>query len=71
MEQNSNDIDIRKIVRLVLEHWWWFVVSVAVCVLLGIVYYLRKTPKWTTDASIILRQKKEWAVRWRRLPSSG
>ncbi len=58
MEQNNNDIDIRKIVRLVLEHWWWFVVGVAVCVLLGIVHYLRKTPKWTTDASIILRQKE-------------
>lgn len=57
MDQNNSDIDVRKIVRLLLEYWWWFVVGVILCVLLGCVYYLRKTPKWTTDASIILRQK--------------
>lgn len=57
MDQNSNDIDIRKIVRLLLEHWWWFAIGIAASVMLGTFYYLRKTPKWTTDASIILRQK--------------
>ena len=57
MEQNSNEIDIRKIVRLVVEHWWWFAVGVAVCLLMGTLYYLRKSPKWTTDASVMLRQK--------------
>ena len=54
---NTNEIDVRKVVRLVLEHWWWFALGVAVCLLLGGAYYLRKTPKWTTDASIVLRQK--------------
>ena len=58
MDQNSNDIDVRKIIRVVLEHWWWFVVGVAVCLLVGVVHYLRKTPKWTTEASIVLRQKE-------------
>ena len=53
----NNEIDFRKVIRVVLEHWWWFVVGVALCMLLGVAYYLRKTPKWTTDASIMLRQK--------------
>lgn len=57
MAQNTNEIDIRKIVRVIREHWWWFVASVAVCLLLGTAYYLRKAPRWTTDASIMLRQK--------------
>ncbi len=57
METKTNEIDVRKIVRLVLEHWWWFVMGVGVCVLLGTAYYLRKAPKWTTDASVKLRQK--------------
>ena len=58
MEQNqANEIDVRRLVRIVLEHWWWFVISVAVCMLLGLGYYLRKAPKWTTDAAIMLRQK--------------
>lgn len=55
---NVNDIiDIRKIVRVVWEHWWWFAIGVAFFVLLGTAYYLRKSPTWTTDASIVLRQK--------------
>lgn len=59
MEQNrNNEIDVRKIVRIVSEKWWWFAIGVGVCMLLGIAYYLRKSPQWTTDASIVLRQKE-------------
>ena len=57
MEAKTNEIDVRKVMRVVREHWWWFAVGVVVCVLMGTAYYLRKTPQWTTDASIMLRQK--------------
>ena len=57
-QNNVNEIDVRKVMRVVLEHWWWFVAGVGVCVLLGTAYYLRKAPKWTTDATIMLRQKE-------------
>ena len=57
MEQSRNDIDIRKILRAVMDHWWWFVVGVTVFLLMGILYYLRKNIVWTTDASIVLRQQ--------------
>ena len=57
MENKTNEIDVRKIVRVVLEHWWWFAISVVICTSLGVAYYLRKAPKWTTDAAIMLRQK--------------
>ena len=53
MENRTNEIDVRKILRLVWEHWWWFVVGVSVCVLLGTAYFLRKTPKWKTDAIVM------------------
>ena len=44
MEQHqNNEIDLRKIVRLAIEHWWWFLVGVAVCLTMGILYYLRKS----------------------------
>lgn len=56
MEQNqNNEIDLRKIARVVLEHWWWFLVSVAALSLIGTLYYLRTPFRWTTDASIVLR----------------
>ena len=57
MENRNNEIDIRKMVRVVLEHWWWFAIGVTFFVLLGLAYYLRKAPRWTTDMSIMLRQK--------------
>lgn len=57
MENKTNEIDLRKIVRVVQEHWWWFVLGVVICVTLGVLYYLRKAPRWVTDASIVLRQK--------------
>ena len=56
MEQNqNNEIDLRKIARVVLEHWWWFLVSVAALSLIGTLYYLRTPFRWTTDGSIVLR----------------
>ena len=57
MANNQNEIDVRRVVRVVLEHWYWFAIGVAAFVLLGTAYYLRKAPDWTTDTSIMLRQK--------------
>lgn len=59
METNqNNEIDLRKVMRIVLEHWWWFAIGVAFFVLLGGAYFLRKSPTWNTDATIMLRQKE-------------
>ncbi len=57
MENKKNEIDLRKVLRVALEHWWWFVLSVVLFMALGTAYYLRKSPSWTTDAAIMLRQK--------------
>jgi capsular exopolysaccharide synthesis family protein len=60
MEQNknnNNEIDVRRIVRIVWEHWWWFAIGVFFFLCLGMAYYMRKTPTWSTDAAIMLRQK--------------
>ena len=65
MENNTNTnsnttaevLDVRRIMRVIREHWWWFAAGVAFFCLLGLAYYVRKAPKWTTDASVMLRQK--------------
>ena len=57
MENKKHEIDLRKVLRVALEHWWWFVLSVVLFMALGTAYYLRKSPSWTTDAAIMLRQK--------------
>ena len=60
MEQNNNvnEIDVRKLVRVILEHWWWFAIGVMAFLCLGGMYFLRKSPTWTTDAAIMLRQNE-------------
>ena len=55
MENQSSEMDIRKILRMFWEHWWWFVISGAVCLGIGVFHYSKKVPTWQTDASIILR----------------
>ena len=55
MENNNQEIDVRKIVRIVLEHWWWFVIGIVVCTGLGLLRFFRTSPSWTTDASVVLR----------------
>lgn len=55
--QNTSDIDVRKVVKHVLDKWYWFAIGVVLCVGLGVLYMVRTTPKLTTSASIMLRQK--------------
>ena len=57
MDNHTNEIDIRKIAKLVLGKWYWFVIGVVLCLGCGVLYWLRTTPKLTTKASIMLRQK--------------
>lgn len=57
MEQHTSEIDVRKIVRVLLEHWWWFAIGVGFFTMLGMAYFLRKAPTWKTDAAIMLRHK--------------
>ena len=58
MEKQASELDVRKILRMYIEHWWWFVISGVICVVIGTIYYVRKTPTWQTDASIVLRTQE-------------
>ena len=60
-EQNTNnqEIDIRRIFLVCLQHWYWFLIGLALCGGLGVLYYLRTTPQFQTEAAIMLRQKND------------
>ena len=58
-QNKNNEIDIRRVLRLVLQKWYWFLIGLVVMVLLGVCYLVRTTPKVTTQASIMLRQRDE------------
>ncbi|MCQ2343004.1 MAG: Wzz/FepE/Etk N-terminal domain-containing protein [Paludibacteraceae bacterium] len=49
-------INVKDIIRWSIRHWWWFGISVFVCLMLGAVYFVGKTPKFSVDAVLMLRQ---------------
>ena len=56
---NNQEIDIRRIFLVCLQHWYWFLIGLALCGGLGVLYYLRTTPQFQTQAAIMLRQKND------------
>ena len=56
---NNQEIDIRRIVIICLQHWYWFLIGLVLCGAAGLFYYLRTTPKYQTQGAIMLRQKND------------
>ena len=57
--QNNNEIDIKAIFFALLRKWYWFVISCAVCGVIGIFYYLSSTPRFNVDSEVLLRSGEE------------
>ena len=55
----NQEIDIRHIFIVCLQHWYWFLVGILLCCGVGIFYYARTNPQYQTQASIMLRQKSD------------
>ncbi len=57
---NSNDtIDVREIIIKCLKNWYWFVISVVLCVGLAVLYYFSTTPKYMISSTIMIRDVEE------------
>ena len=41
-QQSANVVNIKDLYTLCLQHWWWFIVSLLVCLTVA-TYYLRQT----------------------------
>ena len=52
-------IDYRALFFKYLSHWKWFAVSVAVCVILALVYLYRATPIYNITASVLIEDDKK------------
>lgn len=59
IEQPADTIDVGKIVANYLRHWYWFVISMVVCVGLGWVYMHKKSPQYLIKSVIMLNQNDE------------
>ena len=52
----NDGITIRDILAMVLDHWKWFVLSVVVCLLAGILHVLHYTPLYSRSASVLIKE---------------
>lgn len=55
-KQKNDEIDVRRVLAIALNHWYWFVIGVVVALGLGTWYILTTTPKYTTEGAIMLRK---------------
>jgi len=49
-------MDFKQLLKWVLKRWWWFVISVVVCLGLGSWYYFTATPRFNVRAVLMIRQ---------------
>lgn len=54
-EQSSNGVDLQDILFHCLRKWYWFVLSVLLCVSLGVLQILRTTPVYTRTATLLIK----------------
>ena len=65
MNENNNNlqetegvIDIKEIVFIVLNKWYWFVASVIICIIFAAFYIKKSTPTYDVTASILIKHEQ-------------
>ena len=53
--QNENMISVRDIIFMVLNNWYWFVISVLVCLVAAAFYYKAQPKTYTASGTIMVR----------------
>ena len=60
MEQQHTEesIDLRAIVHSVIDNWYWYAISIALCIAAGLLYLKMADPIYEVSSSVILKQEK-------------
>lgn len=53
-KEKTNDVDLKFIVGKALGNWYWFVISVAIWLILGVIFYLVVTPQYNVAAKVMV-----------------
>lgn len=54
--QQANEVTFHDLYLLSLSHWWWYVVSVLICLALATAYILRTPKVYTRQASVLIKE---------------
>lgn len=55
-QQQQESVDIKDIFYICLGNWKWFILSVVLCLSVGIFYLLRTNPVYTRTASVMIKE---------------
>ena len=58
-EQEENNFSLNDIWALCIGHWKWFVISLAICLLLASLYILKTVPVYTRSASVLIKEDRK------------
>ena len=57
-QQQNDSFNIMDIVSVCIRNWYWFVISLVVCLGIGLYYVLTTPPVYTRSAAILLKDSK-------------
>ena len=52
-------MDWKQLIQWSLKHWYWYAVSISVCLIIGGLHFLFSAPVYNVSASLMLRQSSE------------
>lgn len=50
----ANQINLQDILNVCKRNWWWFVISVVVCIALGLLYFMKKVPVYERSELVLV-----------------
>ena len=54
-QENENSLNIRDLIFIVINNWYWFVISVFVCLVIAAFVYKSKPKTYSANAQVLLR----------------
>src|SRR5690554_5230334 len=58
-EVQEHPIDLKAILYNYLRHWYWFAISLALCLLIAFLYLRYATPEYSTVAKVLIKDDKK------------
>lgn len=59
----TNAVNIKDLYVLCLQHWWWFVVSVLLCLTIASFYILTRQKVYTRTAAVLIKNESQGRTR--------
>ncbi|MGL5318341.1 MAG: Wzz/FepE/Etk N-terminal domain-containing protein, partial [Bacteroidales bacterium] len=55
--ENKELVDLRQTILIYLQHWKWIVMSLFLCLCIGVAYYKLKDPVYSVSANVVIKEE--------------